>query len=452
MHEIVTPSIERSILAICMQNPDEIVNVESYDIFTEHFAINANRYIFNALLYLYSKKAKPTATTITEVIVSDEAKKAIEALGGLSYIDDINYIEVDSSNLKILCEKLKQTYTRRELYDLCEDSKDVMVSDESKTMNPGELIASVESKLLDLSTKNNVNSVGVTKMGDKLEERLEKRMNNPSEIPGLESGFTTFDYHTNGGQPGDLFVFCARAKCGKSVLLTSIAKKFAIDDDLPVLYIDTEMSTEEQEDRLLSMITGIPHKEIMSGMFCMDTASGKALDKMEKIKEGTKRIKDSKYYHVYMPNFNAEKVTTLTKQYRYKFNIQALFFDYIKVPQTSSGKLQQTKEYQELGFFTSSLKDIAGTLQMPVYTACQENRNDADGTNKNANSVGGSDRITQYATKLIFLYKKSEEQIAKQGITSGNRQIKIAFQRNGQCDIDPINLMFNSSIMDLKEI
>ena len=451
IHEIKAPSIERSILAICMQHTDEITNIETNEVFTEHFTIDGNRYIYNTMLYLYSKGAKPTSTTIMEVLTNEEAKKAINDLGGLSYIDDIGYIDVDKSNLKILCEKLKQTYTRRKIYDLCESTKDSMLSDESKTLNPQELVSSLESKVTDLSMKASGNSSGVSKMGDGLEERLKARMDNPTEIPGLESGLTVFDYYTHGGQPGDLIVFCARAKCGKSVILSTIAKKLAVEDNLPVLYFDTEMSKEEQEDRLLAMVSGIPHKEIVSGMFACDTASGKAVDKLKKVAIATEKLQNAPYYHIYMPNFNAEKVTALTKQYRHKYNIQAMFFDYIKVPATASGNLQAVKEYQALGFFTSTLKDIAGILKIPVYTACQENRNDSTSTDKGAGNVGGSDRILQLATKLIFLYTKSDEQITKQGITAGNRQLKISFQRNGESDVDPINIMFNASIMDMKE-
>lgn len=449
-HIIINPSVERSILAICMQNPDKVVDVETNEVYTEHFGVEGNRIVFNAILYLYSKSAKPTPVTIMEIITDKRAKETLEELGGLSYLDDISYIDVDVSNLKMLCMKLKQTYARRKTYDLCESTKEFMLSDEVLTLNPQEIVASIEGKINDLSMKTS-GETGVVKMGDGLEERLRERAENPSDIPGLESGFSTFDYYTNGGQPGDLIVFCARAKCGKSVILSTIAKKFSIDDGLPVLYFDTEMTREEQEDRLLSMISGVPHSEIMSGMFAVDTGHGKAVEKMKSIKDATEKIENAPYYHIYMPNFTAEKVTAITKQYRYKFNIQAMFFDYIKVPSSQNNMNANTKEYQALGFFTSTLKDIAGTLGIPVYTATQENRNDATGTEKNASNVAGSDRILQLATKLIFLYTKSDEQIQKQGIMAGNRQLKIAFQRNGKSDCAPINIMFNNSIMEMKE-
>ena len=72
---------------------------------------------------------------------------------------------------------------------------------------------------------------------------------------------------------------CARAKTGKSTLLTTWAEKFGIQDTLPILYIDSEMNEREQEDRILSMKTLIPHSEIVSGMYVVDTENGTAEEK-----------------------------------------------------------------------------------------------------------------------------------------------------------------------------
>ena len=289
-------------------------------------------------------------------------------------------------------------------------------------------------------------------MGTDLEKRLEERAKRPTLVAGLQVGWTVFDRVTNGGQAGDLIIVCARAKMGKSVVLSTWAKNFAIRDGLPVLYIDTEMTSEEQEDRITSMITGIPVHEIVTGLFAVDTEYGTSKDKIAKIKDAVKQIKDAPYYHVYMPNFSAEKVTALAKQYKSKYNIQALFFDYIKVPASQGSSLQQIKEYQALGFFTSTLKDIAGLLKIPVYSAVQENRNDEKGIEKGASNVAGSDRILQLATKLMFLYAKTDEQIARDSVLLGNRQLKIAYQRNGESDVAPINLQFDNQIVTIKEV
>lgn len=451
VHIINNPTSERSLLSLCLNNADLLVEVEGAEVFSQHFTIPAHRHIFTAMMYLYSKGITPTPISIIEVITDKKAKEEIEEFGGLSYIEDMTLMDIDKSNLKIFCQKIKQTYARKEIYDICENTKNFMLSDESETLNPSELVGMVESKITEIAC-NTVNENGVHKMGTGLKERLEERAKRPTLVAGLEVGWEIYDRVTNGGQAGDLIIVCARAKMGKSVVLTTWAKKFSVEDELPVLYIDTEMTSEEQEDRLVSMITKIPVHEIVTGLFAIDTEEGTAKEKIAKIKDAIDLINKSPYYHVYMPNFSSEKVVSLAKQYKSKYNIQALFFDYIKVPASGSSTLNSMKEYQALGFFTSTLKDLAGILKIPVYSAVQENRNDEKGTEKGAGNVAGSDRILQLATKLMFLYAKTDEQIARDSVLLGNRQLKIAYQRNGESDVAPINLQFDNKIVTIKEV
>ena len=451
VHIINNPTSERSLLSLCLNNADLLVEVEGAEVFSQHFTIPAHRHIFTAMMYLYSKGITPTPISIIEVITDKKAKEEIEEFGGLSYIEDMTLMDIDKSNLKIFCQKIKQTYARKEIYDICESTKNFMLSDESETLNPSELVGIVESKITEIAC-NTVNENGVHKMGTGLKERLEERAKRPTLVAGLEVGWEICDRVTNGGQAGDLIIVCARAKMGKSVVLTTWAKKFSVEDELPVLYIDTEMTSEEQEDRIVSMITKIPVHEIVTGLFAIDTEEGTAKEKIAKIKDAIDLINKSPYYHVYMPNFSSEKVVSLAKQYKSKYNIQALFFDYIKVPASGSSTLNSMKEYQALGFFTSTLKDLAGILKIPVYSAVQENRNDEKGTEKGAGNVAGSDRILQLATKLMFLYAKTDEQIARDSVLLGNRQLKIAYQRNGESDVAPINLQFDNKIVTIKEV
>ncbi|MBO8434344.1 MAG: hypothetical protein IAC55_03360 [Tyzzerella sp.] len=451
VHIINNPTSERSLLSLCLNNADLLVEVEGAEVFSQHFTIPAHRHIFTAMMYLYSKGITPTPISIIEVITDKKAKEEIEEFGGLSYIEDMTLMDIDKSNLKIFCQKIKQTYARKEIYDICESTKNFMLSDESETLNPSELVGMVESKITEIAC-NTVNENGVHKMGTGLKERLEERAKRPTLVAGLEVGWEICDRVTNGGQAGDLIIVCARAKMGKSVVLTTWAKKFSVEDELPVLYIDTEMTSEEQEDRIVSMITKIPVHEIVTGLFAIDTEEGTAKEKIAKIKDAIDLINKSPYYHVYMPNFSSEKVVSLAKQYKSKYNIQALFFDYIKVPASGSSTLNSMKEYQALGFFTSTLKDLAGILKIPVYSAVQENRNDEKGTEKGAGNVAGSDRILQLATKLMFLYAKTDEQIARDSVLLGNRQLKIAYQRNGESDVAPINLQFDNKIVTIKEV
>lgn len=211
------------------------------------------------------------------------------------------------------------------------------------------------------------------------------------------------------------------------------------------------MNEREQEDRILANLTGIPHKEIISGLYVVDTPHGKAEDKIARLKTAQKELQTGYYYHIYMPQFTTEKVMSLTKKFNKQFGIKALFFDYIKIP-SSQANFRQQQEYQALGYFTSGLKELAGILKIPILTACQANRSDLNTSNPDATNIGGSYRILQLASKLMFLVNKSEEQIARDGFQNGNQQLIIKYQRNAASDCPPINIIFDKPIIRQTEV
>lgn len=447
---VLNPGSERNLISICLKNSDRIIDIEGEDVFPEHFSVPAHRYIYSAMLYLKSRNTEPVPMAITEVL-SGKALDEVEKLGGLEYLMLLQESNIPEDNVKFFIDKVKQSYTRRMLYNISTDVKDFVLDDEAETLNPQELIGYAERKVTDLSVNTSSNQE-VYKMGDDTEKVLAERAETPSQVPGLEVGWPTFDKKTNGGQPGDLIVLVAPSKTGKSATLTNWATKIAIHDQLPVLYIDTEMNSREQEDRILANLSGIPVNEITSGMYVMDTHNGTAEEKLDRLKEAREKLNLGHYYHVYMPQFTIESVTALTRKFQMQFGIVAMFFDYIKIP-ASNANFRDQQEYQALGFFTSGLKDLAGMLEIPVYSSAQANRsNEGQNEDPSERDIGGSYRILQLATKLLFLYNKSEERIARDGIESGNQQLFIKFQRNGESDVDPINIMFDKPIIRQTEV
>jgi len=437
------------LISICLKESDKIIDVESAEIFAEHFSVPGHKYTFMAMMYLYQKKIKPTPMAIIEVLGNDQAKKAVDELGGLEYLTILEESRIPSESLGIFIEKVKQSYTRRMLLSISDSVHDFVLSDDAEVLNPTELITFAEQKINDLAVSNTT-SDKVYKMGDDTDAVLAERAEHPAQVPGLEVGWTEYDRLTNGAQAGDLIIVCAPSKTGKSVTLTNWATKISIKDQIPILYFDSEMSEREQEDRILANLTGIPHDEIVSGMYVMDTVNGTADEKIAKLKSAREELGMGCYYHIYLPHFTIEKVTALARKFAVQFGIKAIFFDYIKIP-SNQANFKTVQEYQALGFFTSGLKDLAGLLKMPVFTACQANRNDLDGDSPDASNIGGSYRILQLATKLMFLINKSDEKIAKDGFVNGNQQLLIKYQRNGASDCPAINIMFNKPILRQQE-
>lgn len=450
LDKIAKPNVERTILAHCLKNPQTIIEIKDNEVVGNMFLIEANRYIFYAIDYLYSKKQEPTPLAIMEVLKDKHARKVVEDFGGSEYLTILAEQRTNDNSLNIFCEKLKQAYTRFELYKICDDNKNFLLSDKVEVMNPTEITEGLISRVSDLTNKVQ-QTKEIYKMGDDAEEVLRDRADNPNTVPGLEVGWNKFDYYTNGGQPGDLIMVCARAKTGKSTILTNWAVKLAIKDKIPILYFDTEMDKRQQEDRIIAILSGVPHKEIVSGMYVLDTENGKAEQKIKAVKQAVQELKEGNYYHIYMPNFTIDKVNAIAKKFKMQYGIQAIFFDYLKFPSSQVAGLKSVQEWQMLGYIASGLKDLAGILEIPIYSACQENRSNINGK-KDETNVGGSDRILQLASKLIFLSNKSEEDILKEGEINGNQYLYIAFQRNGESNCPPINVKFDRPKLTLTEV
>lgn len=444
------PGSERNLISICLKDNDKLIELEELGLYPEHLSVPGHQKIIMAMNYLQSKEIKAEPMAIMEVL-QGRTKAEVEELGGMDYLITLQQSLVPPENLPIFVEKIKQSYTRKLLLNIADETKHFVLSEEAEVLNPSELISFVENRLTDANVETQ-DTEEVYKMGTDTEKILAQRAETPSEVPGLEVGWPKYDELTNGAQPGDLIVVAAPSKTGKSVTLTNWAKKLAIIDRLPVLYFDTEMNSREQEDRLLAMLTGIPHSEIVSGMYVMDTQYGKAEDKCRLLDEAREKLNLGNYYHIYMPQFTIEKVMALARKFQKQYGIVAVFFDYIKIP-SNQADFRSSQEYQKLGFFTSGLKDLAGMLQIPVFSACQTNRSTTGGNdNPDESDIGGSYRILQLASKLMFLYNKTDEEIAKEGLSNGNQKLFIKWQRNGASDCPPINIFFDKPIIRQTEV
>lgn len=421
-----------------MDDYDNYLETRSNGVTGEMFMVDVNRYIFFAADYLWDKQATPTPVLVLECFKDEATKKEIEDFGGVKYIDTIMNQKIPKDGLKTLCNELKENFKKWQVIEVCEEESETLKKD-------GEVKKSTNRITQILEEIQSESAEAVYKMGTDLEAILEYRASNPQQVAGLEVGWPKYDAITGGARPGDLIVVCARAKSGKSTLLTNWAANLAYESGLPILYFDTEMSSREQEDRLVAMLSGVSYQEILNGKYAQD------MHKKEAVMKAAKKIQSGLFHHVYLPNFTMEEVKAISKKYERMHGIQAIFFDYIKIPSSGSAGLKTAQEWQMLGFLTTGLKELAGTLDIPVFTACQENRNDPNGTNKSAANVGGSDRILQFCTKLMFLYNKDPAQV-ELAPQLGDKELYIAFQRAGQCDAPPINISFKNECLQMKEV
>lgn len=441
------PTAERSVISIILKNPDTLMTCSAENLFYEDFAVEANKTLYSVLSYLIEEGTKKfDSNTIFSTIKDPRALEELENMGGREYVDTLLISTTIEDNLTLYIKQIKESSMKRRMYYL---GKEIQ-RDVEDTSDVSEMLQQIQKKVLDTMLESS-NSSEVHRFGTGTFDRLMERANNPTAIYGYQIGWKEFDKITQGFAPNDLIVMVGASKTGKSTWLTNVSKALSINSGLCGLYIDTEMTEEEQEDRLIAMIARVPYEEVRNGMFALDTMFGIGTDKVARVKEATEKLYNARIFHKYMPDFTISKVTALMRKMKIQEDIDYCIFDYIKLPGEDVKGLSSSQEYQRLGYFTTCLKDMAGILGIPVITACQSNRNDLNNTNPDASDIGGSYRILQLATKLMFIRNKTDNELTTEAYTKGNQKLHIKYQRNGEGD-RAVDVQFDRAILSMREV
>jgi len=211
-------------------------------------------------------------------------------------------------------------------------------------------------------------------------------------------------------EKGELFIFAAEAKQGKSMMLLNCAVDL-LKRDMAVLYIDSELNSRLFTARILAHLTGIEYKRLTSGNYSGDEA--------KRIEEELEWIKSKKFVHIYLPMFDKQTIYTAVKKIKHTMGLDVLIIDYFK----SSGDGDAFNTYQELGSFVDMVKNkICGDMEVCGIGAAQ-----ATITGKVADSA----KIGRNASTIALITDKSPEEIEIDGTECGNKKLRVVLNRNG---------------------
>lgn len=433
----VDVSTERTVLGYMLI--DSVVCSEIVcKVTVDHFGLDIHRELFKAILALHADGVASidsvtlimylsnNSNLLGKDVTSQEVTLILNSLFELSS-------ELNTDNVSYFVSILDNVYSKRDLVKYLENSAETVKDDiRNNKCDFSDHVVKVESGLIDRISKKETDEP--EDIFTTLKPFAEKLFEDKKEIVGLSTGFPTLDDNIDGMENGTLTVIAAHKKVGKSTCCMNIALNSAINENIPILYIDTEMSTDKNKTRILSHITGIPEKKLKRG-----DISDKERDMVNKVLD--KFDGNIKYYHKYVPGFTIEGVTSLIRSYYIKHGIKLAIFDYIKAG--SSADFKNLKEYQLLGNMTIALKDLAGMLDIPILTAVQRSRE---------GDIADSDRIARYADTIIFLDVRSKDEIDELGFSYGLYKFVVKHARSGGTTNEKgIGLHFRRQILTLYE-
>jgi replicative DNA helicase len=427
------PSAERAVLSGILQYGEDAFLDVSDLIQESTFTVDSNQLIFRCLKTICEKHQKPNIdlaliySTAQELEIGHILTKKEEAL----HLKAISDFPVNLENIRKFAAKIRKLEIARLLHKQLKTAQDKIL-DVNGSESISSIIGIAEDSVFNFASSiNNDNDNAPSLMGEGLEEYIEYLQTNTIDQVGIPTGFPVYDQAIGGGlRKGTVNVIGARPKTGKTLLSDNMGRNIA-KLGIPVLNMDTEMSKKDHIHRLLAMSSEIEIAKIETGKFT-ESPVHKA-----KILEAVTELKNMPIHHKVIAGKPFEEQLSIMRRWIVKevgLNDDGtakdcvIFYDYLKLMDTA-GMDKDLKEYQLLGFMMTALHNFAVKYQVPIMAFIQLNR---DGiTKESTDSASGSDRIIWLCSNFSIFKRKSDEEIAEDGVEGGNRKLITLIARHG---------------------
>lgn len=436
---------EKVFLAGVARHPKKLFEFVEY-LDEDDFAHSATKMTFEAIRSLVIDKE---AEKVTKAKLVAEAK----ALGHHNYLsttkngewidemltEEVGENEVDAHFLEVKRQSLKDKYTE----SFKELSQYISATDDPLSI----MIGNVENAIV---SKVNVLDKGehaILDLRSGFKEFIDSIADDPGHI-GLDLGYPIWQEHIGHIRNSTITFIVGTTGSGKSqfgmrAFLTA-AKK-----GLPVLYLDSELSREDQWIRMAAMIAKVPSEYVETGMWRMtdqELINHGVSDphKRDEILVYGRRLRDPRLWEsidkmpIFYQSIGGLSVTdvlphirrwllTHVKPDRETRVPQCLIvYDYIKLSMTNEISRGVLQEWQQHGLHVAALHDFVNKYNVPCIAFGQTN-NELDSGIK---CVAGGKRISENVDSVSYFKRKTDEETMIDG--SGSHMANIFKSRYGR--------------------
>lgn len=420
---------EAGVIASIIMKPE--LTFYSEQLKPNHFSDKSNAYIYYAITKLAQRGIeKVDAYNIMNILDVKLKHRTVDGLTIESLNELINVAKViarDSvEEYKLLVDKVLNAAFRRNTFDKLAECQR-MCFDDSVNDIEQKIYSTLDNVMMEFSTASDVPQYKdvVDELWGEIVARQDLGMAGiPFKFPSLNKYATI--------EPGELFIFAAEAKQGKSMMLLNCAVDL-LKKGLKVLYIDSELNSRMFTCRLMSHLSGIEFSRVKSGKY--------NLDEKERIDNSIEWMKEQSFTHIYMPMFDSQSIYTTVKKVKHTQGLDVLIIDYFK----GSGDGDAFASYQELGKLVDMVKNqICGDMNIAGIGAAQ-----ATSTGRVADSA----KIGRNASTIAIIEDKTPEEIEEDGYDCGNKKLRICLNRNGaqMAPGEYIDLSFNGNLISYEE-
>lgn len=453
--------LEEKVLKAIFKRNDIIV--ETLDIINPNmFAMPSYASIYSAMLSLYKSNSA----------INDESVQIWLESNGLSVEPNIikKLYNESYSRLKVreTCEVLRELYRRR--YMLTQVRELIDKEDEQPTSSENIL-----ERINNIAIKANEQVSNNAKIASRCFEDtnsfmadITSKLKNKIEENGITTGWRTIDTALGGFYRKQLICLCASSSAGKSWIALQTCLQMCLNNpELKVLYFSLEMSKEELEQRMLSIITGIPcdvlqrphkyfieydEKGILRDYYKEDPNSERVQKFLRKIKDGVDILHSLNITVDDEGGLKKDEVLArIQKFYLKNDGLDAVFVDHTYLMRNTNVDLNTSDEFGDMYY---SFKNIAKKLNCVIYALHQLNMEIKNNSDRRPSiyNIRGSSQIIDNCDILMLLYNANIHHDLLRQNPELRDTIDITFGKvRGNRYPEPIPLEFSSCGFKEKE-
>lgn len=410
--------VEEAILGTVLNaGRSEAVDIVMERMREDYFYSPANREIFGIMKTMY-ETGKPIDLLSLENTLKFFGR--LDFVGGGGHLVDITRQMRSEEQVDYDIQIVREMAMRRQLilscnkiihssYDTTIDTMEV-IQDADRAFN--ELTAHEEGSMKHISET----MISVARKIDMIQEK------------GMPLGYRTgldIDLILQGFQKSKLYFIGARPSMGKTALVMTMMRRFAMDgNDSGILSLET--SDESLGVRLISQVSGIPAESLVSGQLSKDD-HGKMINACSELSDLGIYIDDE-------PALNIQKIRSKCRLMKKK-GVKIIFIDFLQLIVE-----QGRSKHEEVGSITKALKAIAKQLDIPIVALSQlsrlvERRNDK---RPQLSDLRESGSIEEDADGILFLYRPEYYGITTTedgSSTNGMAEIIVAKNKDGKTGV-----------------
>ena len=424
--KLVNKQAEESLLCHIIVQPQNWAHMQSFLVTDQHFAFSENQKIFTALGLAYKKHQ----TNLTSTAILDELKNIspqdLERLAPrLAHIAAIAPDYTFEASLQIVMDLWRRRNTITQVDDL-----KVQMMDVSKT--PLEAINKFRKSSVSILDVRQNQKIEPLLVADKVDDLIQERQALEGQVIGFDFSkhLPTLNTLLSGIQMKHQIVIAANQGVGKSLLAANIADPIAIDQKVETLWINQEMPEEDCVMRLYSIRTGINNSRIQMGHW-------KNNEEYLLYRQAREDYSKSKLYFYKPVTGTIDEIYGAIEEFKFKYGIKVVIYDYMQLVVGSKDQRGASREEIVSNVSNVFTNMVVGTLGLASICIAQLNReNFKEGEVRKAENIGSSYKISQDATDMITMVKKSTKQMEEDGPTRGNRVISLTKRRGGPSNIN----------------